>query len=199
MTCKNSVGFVEGCKMNEVELNQKLDTIVKLAQSRILNFLRDYINAETIAKVSEVFNKYPVIMGGTERNVNAFGKEKVIGGLATPDDIKIPRSSVEHCSLTEEYEIDKLVGVIIHEYAHQFRKINSKYGKMFEESFATIFAKTCINYSKLKNNTNTSKPPELFNMLDSIEYQQAESQVRTLLFTLKDKGMDVSLMLEYVL
>lgn len=185
--------------MNEVELNQKLDTVVKLAQSKIITFLSDYTNADTINKVKEVFNKYPVIMGGTERNVNVFGKEKVIGGLATPDDIKIPRSSVEHCSLTEDYEIDKLVGIIIHEYAHQFRKINSKYGKMFEESFASIFAETCINYSKLKNNTNNSESPELFNMLDSIEYQQSESQVRALLFTLKDRGMDVGLMLEYVL
>jgi len=185
--------------MNEVDLKQKLDSVVKLAQSRILTFLGDYTNAETIAKVNEVFNKYPIVIGEEQKEVNAFGKTTRIGGLATGEDIKIPKNDVASCSLTEEYEVDKLIGQIIHEYAHQFRKINSKYGNMFEESFATIFAETCVNYSKLKNQNNSNQSSELFNLLNSVKYQQAESQVRGLLFTLKDKGLDVSLMLEYVL
>lgn len=185
--------------MNEVELKQKLDTVVKLAQTRILTFLGDCTNPEIISKVNEVFYKYPVVMGEREKTVSTTGKTRIIGGVAEDDQIKIPIDAVKSCSLTEEYEIDKLVGTIIHEYAHQFRKINSKYGKMFEEGFATIFAESCVNYSKLKNQNNQNQTPELFNLLNSIEYQRAESQVRGLLFVLKDKGMDVSLMLEYIL
>lgn len=183
--------------MNEVELKQKLDTIVKLAQNRILTFLGDFTNADTIAKVNEVFNKYPIVLGERNKEENVYGKTTTVGGLATDEYIKIPKDDIAKCSLTEEYEVDKLLGQIIHEYAHQFRKINSNYGNMFEESFATIFAEACVNYFKVKLQTNDKS--ELFNMLTSVKYQRAESQVRGLLFALKDKGMDVPLMLEYIL
>ena len=184
--------------MNEVDLNQKLDIVVKLAQSKIITFLSDYTNADTINKVKEIFNKYPVFMEGIETETNIFGKSTKAGGLATNDNIVILKEDVMSVSLDEEYELDTLLGTIIHEYAHQFRKINSHYGEMFEESFATIFAETCINYSKIKNIKQTSKP-EMFQMRTSVEYQRAESQVRGLMFALRHKGLDISLMLEYIL
>ena len=59
--------------------------------------------------------------------------------------------------------------------------MNSLYGNMFEESFATIFAETCINYSKMKN-IETHPQSEKFQMLTSVKYAEAESQVRGLMF-----------------
>lgn len=184
--------------MNDVELKQKLDTVVKLAQSRILTFLGDFTNAETITKVNEVFNKYPILIGEEQKEVSSLGKKTTVGGVATGEDIRIPKSDLLYLSLDEEYEVDRLLGAIIHEYAHQFRKINSQYGEMFEEAYATIFAETCINYSKIKN---FDKKPntEMYHALTSVEYRRAESQVRGLMFALRNKKMDIRLMLEYIL
>jgi len=184
--------------MNEVEINQKLDVVVKLAQSRILTFLGDFTNADIIAKVNEVFNKYPICIEGIEKEVNVFGETRKVGGVATPDNIVISKEDIVSVSLDEEYEVDKLLGTIIHEYAHQFRKINSQYGEMFEEAYATIFAETCINYSKIKNFEKTPNN-EMFHALTSVEYRRAESQVRGLMFALRNKKMDIRLMLEYIL
>lgn len=160
--------------MNEAELNQKLETIVKLAQSKIITFLSDYTNENIINKVKEVFDKNPVILGNIEKHVSEFGKTTTIGGLASESDITIPKKDVMSVSLDEEYEVDRMLGTIIHEYAHQFRKMNSQYGNMFEESFATIFAETCVNYSKMKN-IETHPQSERFQMQTSVEYTKAES------------------------
>lgn len=52
-------------------------------------------------------------------------------------------------SLDNEYEVDKILGTIIHEYAHHFRKMNSQYGNMFEESFQCLKLKTMIKLAML--------------------------------------------------
>lgn len=184
--------------MNEAELNQKLETIVKLAQSKIITFLSDYTNENIINKVKEVFDKNPVILGNIEKEVSEFGKTTTIGGLASESDIAISKDDVMSVSLDEEYEVDRMLGTIIHEYAHQFRKMNSQYGNMFEESFATIFAETCVNYSKMKN-IETHPQSERFQMQTSVEYTKAESQVKGLMFVLRERNMDINLMLEYIL
>ena len=67
---------------------------------------------------------------------------------------------------------------------------------MFEEASASIFAEMCINYSKVKNHDSKNK---LFNMLTSVDYQRAESQVRAILYTLKQRNMEISMMTEYIL
>lgn len=67
---------------------------------------------------------------------------------------------------------------------------------MFEEASASIFAEMCINYSKVKNNEQSN---ELFNMVTSVDYQKAESQVRGILYVLKQKNMDIGMMVEYIL
>lgn len=185
--------------MNELELNQKLDTVVKIAQSRILTFLKDYTNEEILGKVNDVFRKYPVILGGSQKQTNVFGGSTLIGGTASDNEIVISIEDIKSVSLDEEYELDRLLGTIIHEYAHQFRKLNSQYGKMFEEAYVSIFAETCINYSKLKNSMNQKEKPEIFCMNTSVEYKKAESQVRGLMFALRSKNLDVSMMLEYIL
>lgn len=80
--------------MNEAELNQKLETIVKLAQSKIITFLSDYTNENIINKVKEVFDKNPVILGNIEKKVSEFGKTTTIGGLASESDIAISKDDV---------------------------------------------------------------------------------------------------------
>ena len=50
---------------------------------------------------------------------------------------------------------------------------------MLEESFASIFAEVCIN--------NARKDNEQFEMLNSVKYQRYESEVRGLLYVLKQK------------
>jgi len=184
--------------VDDRELQEKLDKIVKIAQSQIITFLETYANSDVIEQVKSVFNEYPVTLKGIEKEVSVFGQEKKVGGVATKENMAIPRDAVRWVSLDEEYEVDRLVGVIIHEYVHHFREINSQYGEMFEEAYATIFAEACVNYSKIKN---PEKKPntEMFHMRTSAEYRRAESQVRGLMFALRHKNMDISLMLEYVL
>ena len=88
--------------MNEAELNQKLETIVKLAQSKIITFLSDYTNENIINKVKEVFDKNPVILGNIEKKVSEFGKITTIGGLASETNITISKDAVMIVSLDEE-------------------------------------------------------------------------------------------------
>lgn len=98
--------------------------------------------------------------------------------------------------MSTQRELENLLGTIIHEYAHQFRQVDLQYGNLFEEASASIFAEMCINYSKVKNNEQNN---ELFNMLTSVDYRKAESQVRGILYVLKQKNMDISMMTEYIL
>ena len=86
------------------------------------------------------------------------------------------------------------MGTIIHEYGHKICALNNKYGEMFEESFASIFAEVCINNARLK--LDDKKEP--FEMLDSINYQKYESQVRALLYILKQHGLDLKAIAEYI-
>ena len=88
--------------MNEAELNQKLETIVRLAQSKIITFLSDYTNENIINKVKEVFDKNPVILGNIEKKVSEFGKITTIGGLASETNITISKDAVMIVSLDEE-------------------------------------------------------------------------------------------------
>lgn len=88
--------------MNEAELNQKLETIVRLAQPKIITFLSDYTNENIINKVKEVFDKNPVILGNIEKKVSEFGKITTIGGLASETNITISKDAVMIVSLDEE-------------------------------------------------------------------------------------------------
>lgn len=67
---------------------------------------------------------------------------------------------------------------------------------MFEESFASIFAEICINNARLiSSNKNNIEP---FEMLNSVNYQKYESQVRALLYILKQNNLDKQLIAEYI-
>ena len=67
---------------------------------------------------------------------------------------------------------------------------------MFEESFASIFAEICINNARLISNDKNNIEP--FEMLNSVNYQKYESQVRALLYILKQNNLDKQLIAEYI-
>lgn len=179
--------------MTEQELLNKLNTVVRMAQERVITLLTDIHNEQAIAKARAVFSNYPVVLENIEIQKNEFGKTTQVGGYATSDRIVISQNDIQRIDLNTPYELDKILGTIIHEYAHKFR---TSYGNLFEEASASIFAEMCINYSKVKNNEQSN---ELFNMVTSVDYQKAESQVRGILYVLKQKNMDIGMMVEYIL
>lgn len=179
--------------MTEQELLNKLNTVVRMAQEKIITLLTDIHNEQAIAKARAVFSNYPVVLENIEVQKNEFGKTTQVGGYATSDRIVINQNDIQSIDLNTPYELDKILGTIIHEYAHKFR---TSYGNLFEEASASIFAEMCINYSKVKNNEQSN---ELFNMGTSVDYQKAESQVRGILYVLKQKNMDIGMMVEYIL
>lgn len=179
--------------MTEQELLNKLNTVVRMAQEKIITLLTDIHNEQAIAKARAVFSNYPVVLENIEIQKNEFGKTTQVGGYATSDRIVINQNDIQSIDLNTPYELDKILGTIIHEYAHKFR---TSYGNLFEEASASIFAEMCINYSKVKNNEQSK---ELFNMGTSVDYQKAESQVRGILYVLKQKNMDIGMMVEYIL
>ena len=179
--------------MTEQELLNKLNTVVSMAQEKILALLTDLHNEQAVAKAREVFSNYPVVLETIDVQKNEFGKTTQVGGYATPDRIVISQNDIQSIDLNIPHELENTLGTIIHEYAHKFR---THYGNLFEEASASIFAEMCINYSKVKSNEQNS---ELFNMVTSVDYQKAESQVRGILYALKQKNMDIGMMVEYIL
>lgn len=182
--------------MTEQELLNKLNTVVRMAQERVITLLTDFSNEQAIAKARTVFANYPIVLGNIDTQNNEFNKTTQVGGYATAEKIVISQHDIQYCDLNTEQELDKILGTIIHEYAHKFRQVDFQYGNMFEEASASIFAEMCVNYSKVKNNDPKNT---LFNMLTSVDYQRAESQVRGILYALKQRNMDISMMTEYIL
>lgn len=182
--------------MTEQELSNKLNTVVRMAQERVITLLTDFSNEQAISKARTVFATYPVVLENIEIQKNEFGKTTQVGGYTTAEKIVISQHDIQYCDLNTEQELDKMLGTIIHEYAHKFRQVDFQYGNMFEEASASIFAEMCVNYLKVKNNEQSN---ELFNMVTSVDYQKAESQVRGILYVLKQKNMDIGMMVEYIL
>lgn len=174
----------------------KLNYLTKLVQSNIINLLRDFSNNGTIAKAKAIFSNCPIVLENIDKEKNEFSKSTLVGGYATEEKIVVSSHDIQSVDLNIERELDEILGTIIHEYSHKFRQVDSKYGNMFEEASASIFAEMCINYSKVKNMDSSNT---LFNMLTSVDYQKAESQVRGILYVLKQKNMDISMMIEYIL
>lgn len=173
---------------------EKLNLAIKLSQSYILLFLKEYISPKELLNVEKLFDNCPVVIEQLNVSNSAFGKKIEIGGITTDDKIVITLSEIDKVNINNEKELNKLLGTIIHEYSHKICALNNKYGEMFEESFASIFAEVCINNARLK--LDDKKEP--FEMLDSINYQKYESQVRALLYILKQHGLDLKAIAEYI-
>ena len=176
---------------------EKLSSAVKLAQSYILLFLKENISSEQILNVERLFIDCPVVIENIKNETNEFGKTTSVGGISQNDKISIGLNDIEKTNINNETERNKLLGTIIHEYAHKIRAINNEYGEMFEESFSSIFAEVCINNARLKTGDKEDNK-EIFEMLDSVEYQKFESQARGLLYLLKQNNYDYRLIAEYI-
>jgi len=176
---------------------EKLNTAVKLAQSYILLFLKEQINHEHLLKVQNLFETCPVVIQQLDVETNEFGKRIKAGGVAKDDGISISLDDINTTNINIEIELNNLLGVIIHEYAHKIRALNNKNDAMFEEAFATIFAEICINNARLKLNFNQDNK-EIFQLLTSVNYQKYESHVRGLLYILKQNGLDQKSIAEFI-
>ena len=163
---------------------EKINSVVKIAQSYILLFLKEYMDSDEISNVELLFQSCPVVVEQLSIENNEFAKSTKVGGIAEKDKIVIGLSDVDKVNINNEYELNKLLGTIIHEYAHKIRSLKNQYGEMLEESFASIFAEICINNARLKL-SNNEEMKEPFEMLTSVNYQKYESQVRALLYILK--------------
>jgi hypothetical protein len=176
---------------------EKLNVLVKIAQSYILLYLKEYISQEKINDIEILFARCPIIIDSLGTETNEFDKKVELGGIAQSDKIIINKKDIEKTNIDNELELNKMLGTIIHEYAHKIRALNNPYGEMFEESFASIFAEICINNGKIKLSEHLENM-EPFEMLDSVNYQKYESQVRALLYVLKQNNLDQKLISEYV-
>ena len=110
--------------MTEQELLNKLNTVVRLAQERVITLLTDFSNEQAIAKARTVFANYPIVLGNIDTQNNEFTKTTQVGGYATAEKIVISQHDIQYCDLNTEQELDKILGTIIHEYAHEFRQVD---------------------------------------------------------------------------
>lgn len=176
-------------------MEEDLKQAVKIAQSYILLLLEENIRSEQLVKINNLFQNCPVEVAEIPKNQTILPKCTQAAGLAIKDKIIIDARQVRNTNLTLEYEKDELVATIIHEYAHKIRSLNNNYGHNFEEGFANIFAELCINNAKLKNN----KKQEPFSSLQtSYDYRKYESEVRALLYILKQHHLDKQMIMEYI-
>lgn len=180
-----------------MSVEEKLSSTIKLAQSYILLFLKEHINSDNLTNIENLFRTCPIEIKQIAPETNEFGKQTDVGGKTLEDKIIISLQDIEANDITNEDQLNKLLGTIIHEYAHKIRGMNNQYGEMLEESFASIFAEVCINNAriKLKNNLRDEK---VFIMQDSVNYQKYESQVRALLYVLNKNNLDEEIIAEYI-
>ena len=60
--------------MTEQELLNKLNTVVSMAQEKILALLTDIHNEQAVTKARQVFSNFPVVLENIEVQKNEFGK-----------------------------------------------------------------------------------------------------------------------------
>lgn len=176
-------------------MEEKLKQAVNIAQKYILLLLNNYLTPEQLFQINELFKNCSVEFQEIPKETSLFKPCGKVAGLATNDRIIIDSKKLKYTNLAIDIERDNLVGTIIHEYAHKIRRLNNNYGEMLEESFATIFAELCINNAKLNDK---SLNQEAFTMATSYEYQKYESEVRALLYILKQHNLDKQMIIEYI-
>ena len=151
------------------------------------------MSSEDLQNIEILFKTCPIVIEKLDTETTEFGKNTNVGGLSKDDKIVISLDRIDKVNINNEIELNKLLGIIIHEYAHKIRALKNQYGEMLEESFATIFAELCINNARLKlgENQNNKEPFEMLN-------QKYESQVRALLYVLKQNNLDQRIIAEYI-
>lgn len=183
--------------MTGEERQKDFQKVVKMAQDRILDFLETYSDSETLKKARSTFAQHPVMLSEHETQRDELsGRDESAAGVAGKDTITIDDNMFVSSSTNNHHELDELLGTIIHEYAHEFRKDNdTNYQKSFEESAASIFSEMCINHANAKS---IGSAAELFQCRDIFDYRYSQNELRAILYVLKQHNLDVTLLTKYV-
>ena len=127
---------------NKIDVSNTSRTVIK-AKELILNFVKDNFDEKKYQKVQEVLNSCPVYVveeSTLQHTTDSIKNKGTVSGIASKIGIFIPQSITNYHHTEDGFEEDEKLSTVIHEYAHILRRINSNYGIMFEEGFATIFA-----------------------------------------------------------
>lgn len=172
------------------------------AQKMIFDFVRDYFGKEKLNEVKKVIDNFPVHYFDRTSfrkkqldNKDIITDEFITEAYVDASQLNLPKNYTRVYSASL-IEYETAIITTIHEYGHILRRINSKYGSLFEEGFVTIFAEACYTYSKLKSGINYD--PNEINVSSDGNYFKAESQVRAILYFLNQKKLDISLIGEYI-
>lgn len=165
----------------EEQLFDLLKETVLDAQKKMLTLLTKHFDKEKSALAQTVFEKYIVTIKTKEEQDEEKKK------------IYIPIEDIKKALEKEDRE--KLMAMIIGQYVHAFRKEHASYGGALEEVLAVIFAEMCINYSKIVEKIDEKA---FFTMSAPRQYENEESQVKALLYILKQKRLDTRLIVEYI-
>lgn len=175
---------------------------VELAQKMIFDFVRDYFGDEKLNEVKKVIDNFPIhyFDAASFRQKQVTNKDAIMDDFFTEAyvdsmQMNLPKRYTKVFA-PDLIAYDTAIITTIHEYGHILRRINSKYGSMFEEGFVTIFAEACYTNYKLKTESNFS--PNEINISNDGSYAKAESQVRAILYFLNQKNLDISLIGEYI-
>ena len=182
--------------MDARQKEENFQTVVKMAQDRILDFLDKFGDSDTKKKALKVFKEYPVVLSETHKDKSYItGKTSQAGGEASYEGITISTDEYDGSTSNSFHQLDDVMGTIIHEYVHEFRRDNkNKYGGGFEESAANIFSEMCINYA---NGKELGSAADLFENKTSYEYRYSEDEVRGILYLLKKHNLDKQLLSQY--
>ena len=63
-----------------MDIQDKLNSVVKLAQSYILLFLKEYLTEEQLLNIRNLFDNCPVVLEQLDVETNEFGNTTNIGG-----------------------------------------------------------------------------------------------------------------------
>ena len=177
---------------------------VRKAKELMLNFVKDNFGEEKYNEIFNFLNNCPVyvideaMLNGENKYSDAILDKQNVGAYITNEGLFIPEKLTKYNEENfDGFEKDVVLSTILHEYAHKLRKINSEYGLMFEEGFATIFAEACILYDRIKRG-ETNEAGVYTNT--SYSYKKAEEQVRSILMILNqvEPGLDIKMIGEYI-
>ena len=82
--------------------DEKLNKIVKVAQSYILLFLKEFMNTEELQRIEKMFQEYPVIADRIDNSHTQLGRKENIGGMAEKDRIVVCLDCVNRVNLNNE-------------------------------------------------------------------------------------------------
>jgi hypothetical protein len=181
---------------NEDALKRKAELLTLLAKETICSFFGDHVSQEAKEKAKGLLDEIPIELVHIEKSKNIYGKNLTPAAYMRGQVMYLDMNSIKSLESRDKHSVDEIVALIIHEYFHGLRKQGHKDNAgYFEEGFADLFAEMCINNERIK----TNREDGLYITPSSLEYERAERQVRTIMFSLKEKGKDIEALSEFLL